>query len=81
MFAGALKCQDLPSYCLRKLDERELTAAEQVVLAAFVDNPYEVVLRCSSVWDDLIDLPQYQRCLVPGVAQTQRELLRQTSHG
>jgi hypothetical protein len=80
MSAGPLKCQDLPSYCLRKLDERELTAAEQVVFAAFVDDPYKVVLRCSSVWDDLIDLSQHQRCLVSGVLQAQREVLRQTSH-
>jgi hypothetical protein len=75
--AGALKCQDLPSYRSRKLDEHELTAAEQIVLAAFVDDPDEVVLPCSNVRDDLIDLPEHERCLVPGVVQAQRELSRQ----
>jgi hypothetical protein len=81
MLAGALKCQDLSSYRLRKLDERKLTAAEQVVLAAFVDDPYEAVIRCAGVREDLVDLPQDQRGLVFGVVQTQRELLRETSHG
>jgi len=81
MLAGALKCQYLPSYCLRELNERELTAAEQIVLAALVDDPHEVVLRCSGVRQDSIDLPEYERSLVSGVVQTQRELLCQTSHG
>src|SRR5215510_10482314 len=40
---SVLKCENLLSYRLWKVDERELPLVKEVILSALVDNPHEVV--------------------------------------
>ncbi len=55
-----VESEDLPPYGLREVDEHELTAVEQVVLSALIDDSDETVLRGPRVGDDSIDLSEDQ---------------------
>jgi hypothetical protein len=47
--AGSLKCENLPAYRLRKIDEGKLSLVEEIILPALVDNPYQVVFGRSDI--------------------------------
>jgi hypothetical protein len=60
-----LKSENLPSYSLGKLDKSELMFVEEVVVPALVDDPYEIVLGCSGIGQNSIDLAEDERGFIP----------------
>ena len=69
MLAGLLKSENLFSYSMGKLDKSELALVKKVVLSALVHDPYEIVLGCSRVGQDSIDLTEDQRGFVPFILE------------
>jgi len=60
LLAGVLNSENLLSHSLRKVDKNELILVEKVVLPTLVNNPYEIVLGCSSIRQDAIDFTEDQ---------------------
>ena len=58
---------------MRKVDKRELRLVKQIVLAAFVDNPHEVVFDCARVRENSIDFAQNQRGFVARILEAERK--------
>jgi hypothetical protein len=56
LLAGFLKSENLLSDGLRKIDKRELSFVEEIILPALVDDPNEIVFGGSRIWQDSIDL-------------------------
>ena len=79
--AGFLKSENLLSYSLGKVDKSELVFVEKVVVPALVDDPYEIVLGCSRIGQNPIDLAEDQRGFVPSILEAQRKLFGRSFHG
>ena len=79
--AGLLKSENLFSHSLRKVDKSELAFVKKIVLAALVDDPYEIVLGCSRVGQDSIDLAEDQRGFVPAIFEAERKSFHRALHG
>jgi hypothetical protein len=69
MLAGSLKSEDPLPNSLRKVDEGELSFIEKVIVPALVDDPYKIVLGCSRIWQNSIDLAEDQRGFIPGILE------------
>jgi hypothetical protein len=76
-----LKSENLPSYSLGKLDKSELMFVEKVVVPALVDDPYEIVLGCSGIGQNSIDLAEDERGFIPRILEAQRKLFGRSFHG
>ena len=76
--AGLLKSENLFSHSLGKVDKSELAFEKKVVLPALVDDPHEIVLGCSCIGQDSIDLTEDQRGFVPFIFEAQRKLFRRS---
>src|SRR5206468_12186164 len=81
VLAGSLKSEKFFPHGLRKFDEGKLRLIEKVVVPALVDDPHEIVLGGSCIWQNSIDLAEDQRGLVPTILEAQRKLFRRACHG
>ena len=81
MLAGLLKSENLLSHGLGKVDKSELAFVEKVVVSALVNDPYEIVFRCSRVGQNSIDLAENQRGFVPRILEAQRKVFGRSFHG
>ena len=81
MLAGFLKSENLLSYSLGKVNKSELSFVEKVIVPALVDDPYEIILGCTRIGQDSIDVAEDQRGFVPGILEAQRKLLGRSFHG
>src|ERR1700694_2957711 len=73
---GAFQGAKLLIYRCRKVDEHEMAPVIEVILATFIDDTHKVILGGLRIRENLIDLATYQRRLVVGVVDADRERLR-----
>ena len=81
VLTGLLKRENSFSYCLGEIDKSELALMKKVVFSAFIDDSNEVILSCTCVGQDSINLTQYQRRFVSFVLKAQRKLFCRLFHG
>jgi len=81
MLAGFLESENLLPYSLRKVDEGELSFVKKVIVPTLVNDPYEIVLGCSRIGQNSIDLAEDQRGFVPGILEAQRKWFHRAFHG
>ena len=81
MLAGFLKSKNLLPYGLWKVDKGELSSVEQVIVAAFIDDPYQIVLGRSRIGHNSIDLAEDERSFIPSILKAQRKWSHRVFHG
>lgn len=67
VLGGALYGENLLPDGAREVHKHEIALVVQVVLAAFVDNAYEIILGSFGVRLEPIDLAEDEGCLIVGV--------------
>ena len=74
---GALQCKDhLLLHCRWKVHKHKMTFVVQVILAALIDNPHQLISGRSRIGKNPIDLAGDQGRLIAGVVDTKSERFR-----